>query len=171
MYVFFSSISNSRIRRFLCPIHDITIKLLSLPQDGVNCFLLKVWKKMATLKSLVGLNDSRFSQILKEKRSKQTIKFKKVRNLLTTIDHYLISWENEDCCLLVKNLLDVDSSWAEKTKNCNKKSPVDRFLVSYYIVKRNFYCRPIFLIFFCLENFLDRFTYLSSWKHPSERRR
>lgn len=83
---------------------------------------------MATLRSLSGLNDSQFSRLLKEKGSKKVTQVKKVRSLLTIIEHYLISWETEDCCLLVKNLLDVDHSRADQKTNGNKPQ-ADRVLV------------------------------------------
>ena len=86
--------------------------------------------KMATLshKYLAGLNNSQFSQIIKEQKNKQTGQVKKVRSLLTTIEHYLFAWDKVDCCLLVKNLLDADS-WAEDKKDSGAKPPKDRFLV------------------------------------------
>ncbi|XP_046462866.1 nuclear pore complex protein Nup88-like [Daphnia pulex] len=84
---------------------------------------------MATLshKYLAGLNNSQFSKLIKEQKSKQTGQIKKVRSLLTTIEHYLFAWDKVDCCLLVKNLLDADS-WAEDTKDSGTKSSKDRFL-------------------------------------------
>ncbi|KAI9560031.1 hypothetical protein GHT06_014041 [Daphnia sinensis] len=83
---------------------------------------------MATLRSLAGLNNSQFSKIIKEQRNRQPKgQVKKVRSLLTTIEHYLFAWDKVDCCLLVKNLLDVDT-WAEGKKNTDPKPSADRFL-------------------------------------------
>jgi hypothetical protein len=89
---------------------------------------------MATLshKYLAGLNNSQFSKLIKEQKSKQTGQIKKVRSLLTTIEHYLFAWDKVDCCLLVKNLLDADS-WAEDTKDSGTKSSKDRFLVCNFL--------------------------------------
>ena len=84
---------------------------------------------MATIRSLAGLNDSNFSKLLKEKRSKQGSQVKKIRSLLAVVEHYLISWEKEDCCLLIKNLLDVDSSRGDQKKYEGSKSTSDHFLV------------------------------------------
>ena len=92
---------------------------------------------MATLRSLTGLNDSQFARLLKEKKSKQTTLTKKVRNLLTIVDHFLISWEKEDGILLVKNLLDLDTSWIEHKQNSGKSSSNDHLLVSIFY---RFYC-------------------------------
>jgi hypothetical protein len=91
---------------------------------------------MATLshKYLAGLNNSQFSKLIKEQKSKQTGQIKKVRSLLTTIEHYLFAWDKVDCWLLVKNLLDADS-WAEDTKDSGTKSSKDRFLVcNFYLL-------------------------------------
>lgn len=77
---------------------------------------------MATLRSLAGLIDTAFADYLREKRPKTATQAKKVRNALTCIDHFLVAWERDDCCLLVKSLLDVGSSRSDAVK--------DRFLVS-----------------------------------------
>lgn len=98
---------------------------------------------MATLRSLAGLNNSQFSKIIKDQRSRQPKgQVKKVRSLLTTIEHYLFAWDKVDCCLLVKNLLDVDK-WAEGKKNSDQKPSADRFLVSECYIQ---YCLYMSLI-------------------------
>lgn len=91
--------------------------------------------KMATLshKYLAGLNNSQFAKVIKEQKSKLTGQVKKVRSLLTTIEHYLFAWDKVDCCLLVKNLLDADS-WAEDKKDSGAKPPKDRFLVCDFLL-------------------------------------
>ena len=83
---------------------------------------------MATSRSLAGLNDTNLVQFIKEKKKKQSHKAMKiVRSLVTSINHYFFVWEPEDCCLLVKNLLDIDSSWTGR-KQTNVTSH-DRYLV------------------------------------------
>lgn len=81
---------------------------------------------MATLRSLSGLNDSNLMKTIREKKAKtkssQSKVSKNVKNLMTTIDTYLVVWESENCSLLVKNLLNIDS-------NNDKKQ--DHFLVCY----------------------------------------
>lgn len=85
---------------------------------------------MATLRSLASLNETKLVSLLREKRRKQSDKIKKsVKNLLITIEHYLVAWESDDCCLLFKNLLDVDPSWNGRKQNDNKKPSMDHLLV------------------------------------------
>lgn len=126
--------------------------------------------KMATLshKYLAGLNNSQFSKLIKEQKSKQTGQIKKVRSLLTTIEHYLFAWDKVDCCLLVKNLLDADS-WAEDTKDSGTKSSKDRFLVCNFYLLLYFWIQCFNCLFFCvIESHTYRCTGLSSWKYPSQ---
>ena len=89
---------------------------------------------MATLKSFAGLNDSNFAKSLREKKKNQLNcrTAKKITNLITEIENYLIAWEPTDCCLMVKNLLDAG---AEPTLgDLNKsKSRTDSYFVSIFL--------------------------------------
>jgi hypothetical protein len=87
---------------------------------------------MATLKSFAGLNDSNFAKSLREKKKNQSKcrTSKKITNLITEIENYLIAWEPTDCCLMVKNLLDAG---AEPTLgDLKSKSRTDSYLVSIF---------------------------------------
>ena len=72
--------------------------------------------------ALRNLNNSSLGKFLLEKRKKSPLHRagKNVRNLMTTVGNYLLVWEPEDCCLLIKNLLDPDSSWTDSKKTANE---------------------------------------------------
>lgn len=115
---------------------------------------------MATLhRTLASLNDSQLMNVLREKKRQTLGKTKKsVKNVLITIEHFLVAWESEDCCLLFKNLLeplDSTSAWAQR-KN-NEKSPTDRFLVNCLLTLELIYaclCYWEFLFFAVLAIFI-----------------